>query len=78
MSAYNDFSKATRGELAKRNYVVIGKQAAPADENDPYFTGTAYQLLYRGEVSLLRTYLQVIRLAHFGTGGYDPTTDNNK
>ena len=63
-NASRDFSKRTLKVLSQKGIKLIGKQAVPANENDKYFSGTAYKLQAINEdVGFLRTWHQVQAMA---------------
>lgn len=57
-----DFSAATNKKLAKRGIVITGTQAVPANEQDRYFSATAYVLNDNG-TQRLRLFRDVLALA---------------
>lgn len=61
-AARRDFNRKTLADLAKRNIVVIGSQAAPAYEGDWSLSGRSYQLSVDG-CSVMRSHSQVLEMA---------------
>ena len=57
-----DFDTKTIKLLSKKGVTITGIQSVPADENDVYFTETAYLLNANGQ-RLIRRYSQVITMA---------------
>jgi hypothetical protein len=67
----NDFSKKTIRQLSAKGISVVGKQAIPAFEGDKYFSGVAYELVYKGTM-FIRTFQQVLCNA---ASSWNPETD---
>lgn len=76
--AARDFSGKTLKALTEKGVRLIGKQAIPADENDRYFSGTAYKLEgIDREIGFMRTWHQVETMAKSSWNLKDFLEDQN-